>query len=80
MYKNLNSASHLGLWIIVIGAGIWLLWSALSKRTESNDYSKGATHNETSIDLAVHEYPLSFGCARFDLRDTATRPKKMPAK
>ena len=74
--ERVRTFSHVGIWIVIFSVGLWILWSALNKRTESNEYTKGATHDETSIDLAVHEYPLSFGCARFDMRGTPTSIKK----
>lgn len=55
--KPIRTASHIGLWILVIGLIIFLSWSAVNKKTESNDYAKGSTHIETT----VNDYPLSFG-------------------
>lgn len=74
--ERVRTASHWLTWMILIPITIWILWSALNKKTESNAYSKGASHEETAIDLAVHEYPLSFGCARLDLRGTPALIKK----
>jgi len=78
--ERVRTASHILAWVIIIPITIWILWSALSKKTESTDYSKGATHNEATMETTVHEYPLSFGCARFDLRDMAVKPKKVKEK
>ena len=78
--ERVRTASHILAWVIIIPITIWILWSALNKRTETSEYTKGATHNETAIDMAVHEYPLSFGCARFDMRDTTPKVKKVKEK
>lgn len=78
--ERVRTASHIVMWVIIIPVVVWILWSALNKRTETSEYTKGATHEETSIEMAVHEYPLSFGCARFDMRGTAPKVQKIKKK
>lgn len=78
--ERVRTFSHIGIWIVFICVGIWIMWSALNKRTESNEYTKGASHTENSSEISVHEYPLSFGCARFDLRGNDKKVKKVKEK
>ena len=55
-------------WLGIIGIVIFLAWSAVNKRSESNDYTKGAVHNEYVV--TEHNYPLSLHpCgALFDIK------------
>lgn len=59
--------------VIFIAALVWLFWLS-SKKTEQENYSKGANKTETSV--VVNEFPLSFGCARNDLRNSGLLPER----
>lgn len=56
----MEKASHIGLWICVIGVGIFLTWSAVNKKSEDNTYKSGSIDNSK----VINQYPLSmgFGC------------------
>jgi hypothetical protein len=55
--EEIKTASHIGLWITVIGLVIFLAWSAVNKKSEDNTYQRG------SVDASkvVNYYPLSLG-------------------
>lgn len=38
-----RTASHIGLWVIVIGIGVWLIYAATHTNTENNRYGSGTT-------------------------------------
>lgn len=42
--EGIRTASHVGLWIMVISLGIFLAWSAVNKKSEveNNRYGSGA--------------------------------------
>ena len=72
----IRTASHIGLWIVVIGIGIWLVYSATHTSTENNKYAPNSnptdiTHNGfrlvDSIDL------FNFSCARQGLQDKVVK-------
>lgn len=68
---------------LVLGIGIiaWLAFTA-TKKTDSENYSKGATHNEstTNISPVQNIYPLGFsGCTPF-LRLDNPASKASPAQ
>lgn len=39
--ENLRKVSHIGLWIMVIIIGGWLVWQATHTNTENNRYGSG---------------------------------------
>lgn len=45
----IRTASHIGLWIIVAGIGIWLIYSATHTHNERNTFAPGSTSNENHI-------------------------------
>ena len=60
----------------------YLAWQSTSKEDTQN-YSKGATHNETTVNIAPveHNYPLSLPrCGRFLSVDPAAFQVKPEAK
>lgn len=68
----LRTASHIGLWIAVIGIGIWLVWSATHTSTENNKYAPNSnptdiTHN--GLRLADDINLFNFSCERHGLSD-----------
>lgn len=62
--------------IIAVLVIFWILWSALSKRTDVETYGRGATKQENSSTFTIHEYPLSFPCGKFVTYDPTPREKK----
>ena len=63
--------------VVLIGLG-FVYWSLFVKRTEQENFTRGASKQETSFE--IHEYPLSFGCSRWDLRDSNVRPQVIKKK
>lgn len=64
--KGLSWGSLLAL-VLGIGIVCYLAWSATNK-SDNQNYTKGATHNETTVTIAPveHNYPLSLPrCGRF---------------
>jgi hypothetical protein len=55
----IRTASHIGLWIAVIGLVVFLAWSAVNKKSETNEYQKGSDHLEAGV--TNNYYPLSLG-------------------
>ena len=53
----IRTASHIGLWIIIVGIGVYLVYSATHTNTENNKYGSGTipitheTHNYGLINL-----------------------------
>ena len=68
--KGMSWAS---LTALVIGIGLlgYTFYSAMHK-TDTENYSKGATHNESTVTVAPvnHAYPLC--CARFEIKPDGT--------
>lgn len=46
--------SHIGLWCVVAGIGVWLVYSATHTTTENNKYGSGTT----PITFEEHNYGL----------------------
>lgn len=74
---RLRKASHIGLWILVIIIGGWLIWSATHTKSstknesfatgskQTNNYKIVKNYALASLDLAL--LPLTFhGCVRAD--------------
>lgn len=55
MENSTNTISHILLWIVVVGLGIFLTWSAVNKKSDIDNYAKGANH----YDIHHTYYPLS---------------------
>ena len=61
------SSVSIVLSIVVLGLIAYLAWQA-TKKEDSQNYTKGATHNETTVTLSptYNAYPLAFPpCGRF---------------
>lgn len=71
----MRKASHIGLWIIVIGIGVWLVYSATHSTTENNKYAPGSA----SYDVKITDWPLSFGCVPINVMDKI-QPKNTEIK
>ncbi len=68
--EGANTASHIGLWVIVVGLGIFLTWSAVNKKSDIDNYAKGANHVENHYT----SWPLSFACTPVDIMESL-KPK-----
>lgn len=66
MDNPVSTGSHIALWLVVIGIGIFLTWSAVNKKSETDNYAKGSNHAEGH----VTNYPFSFGCVPIDVMDS----------
>lgn len=75
--KQANWAINILLIICVI-AIFWILWSALGKRTEQENFTRGASKNETAFE--IHEYPFSFPCGKFITYDPSLGGKPRVTK
>jgi hypothetical protein len=56
--------SHIFLWIIVAGIGIWLIWSATHTNIENNKYAPGSTSNDNHSTRWPFTIDLNFSCSR----------------
>ena len=57
-----------GAWIAIIAIGIYMIYVATHKGNDTENYTKGAAHNETTINISpvANYYPLSIpGCSPF---------------
>ena len=63
------SAVSIGAWVALIAIAIYLIFVATHK-SDTENYSKGATHYEQTIAPVEHAYPLC--CARFEVRPDGT--------
>lgn len=61
------------IYIVLLILLVFLVWSAVNKKQEVNDYTKGATHNESSF--TINEGPLSFPCGKFITYDPDSKKK-----
>ena len=64
-------------WIALVAITVYLIYAATHK-TDSENYTKGAQHNEATTTIAPVQnlYPLSFpGCGRFLTIETPAGPK-----
>lgn len=69
-----DTASHIGLWILVIAIGIFLTWSAVNKKSEDNNYRAGSVDNSK----VINQYPLSMGFGCEYIKPDGTRPTYKP--
>ncbi len=54
MENPVSTASHFGLWLILLAIGGWLLWQATHNSTENNRYASGSipiTHESKNYGL-----------------------------
>lgn len=76
--EGIRTASHIGLWIAVIGVGIFLTWSAVNKKSEDNTYRAGSVDNSRVINV----YPLGMapGCDFIKADGTPLKPGEKAVK
>ena len=61
--------SHIFLWIIILGIGAWLVYSATHSNTENNKYAPGATINDNHSTRWPLTIDFNFSCSRQGLED-----------
>lgn len=74
--EGMRKASHIGLWILVLAIGGWLLYSATHSSTENNRYAPGSTSNDNHSVRWPLTIDLNFGCVRTDSNPSIPRPPK----
>jgi hypothetical protein len=70
----IRTASHIGLWIVVVLIGAWLVYSATHTSTENNKYASGSNpidYTSNGIRLVDKIDLFNFSCAREGLKDEA---------
>ena len=65
------SMASIGAWIGLILITGYLVWSS-TKKTDTENYTKGATHNESTVESTIHVYPM--GCSRLVLDGMPNNP------
>lgn len=48
--------------VVMLGVIVWLIYAATHK-TDTENYTKGASHSETTLSPTANYYPFSFGCS-----------------
>lgn len=66
---GLRKASHIGLWILVLMIGGWLVWQATHTTTENNKYASGATVNDNHSARWPLTLDFNFSCVNQGLQD-----------
>ena len=61
--KGISWASLTAL-LIGIGLIVYLAWSATHK-TDTENYSRGATHNESTVNITPNQHAYPLCCAKF---------------
>lgn len=76
---NLRKVSHIGLWILVLAIGGWLVWSATHASTENTKNLPGSIDNHKeakyygllSMGISGCEYPVGVE-GRPNVKDSVT--------
>lgn len=72
--------SHIILWVIIIGIGFYLIYSATHTQTENNKYAPGATINDNHSTRWPFTIDLNFGCSRVGLDSPMKKETKLEIK
>ena len=61
--------SHIILWVVISGIGIWLVYSATHTNTENNKYAPGATVSDNHSSRWPLTMDFNFSCVNQGLQD-----------
>ena len=66
---QISTVSHVLLWIVIIGIGVWLIYSATHTNTENNKYAPGATVSDNHSSRWPLTFDFNFSCVSQGLTD-----------